>query len=291
MKKSKKKKAKPGIIVLVIVALLILVNIYENLSIGVTSYQIDCSASDGFRIVQISDVHMIRSTHQDDVIYKKVLDLHPDIVAITGDLVDSDKYSNEEYQELTIGFCTHLASIAPVYYIYGNHEIMLLDDPQNNAFKLALEKEGVKIFNNTAEVIKVGKSTYNLLGVQDPATLYKDPKYAYGNKTASILTDLTGEIDQSIPTVLLAHRPELFEVYTKDFNIDITLSGHAHGGQFRIPFTNIGFYAPNQGFLPNYTSGIYENDGNIMIVSRGIGNSKFPFRLFNMPEIVVVDIQ
>lgn len=293
-KRSKKKKSMIGIILLSVIAILILVNVYENLAVGITTYEVDKHPQNScsLRIVQLSDIHMIRSTKQDESIYRKVLNLNPDVIALTGDLVDSNKYGNEEYQRMTIQFCKRLCSIAPVYYVYGNHEIMLLDDPENNPFKLGLEAVGVTILNNKMTDVEKNGVHYNLLGVQDPATLYKNPKYAYKeHKTASILEDLFSEIDNENINILLAHRPELFNVYTQDFDIDVTLTGHAHGGQFRIPFSGIGVYAPNQGFLPRYTSGIHMNNGNAMIISRGIGNSVIPVRLFNMPEIVVVDIK
>lgn len=277
-----------------VMALVILITIFENLSVGITTYEVDkeLPGDDSLRIVQLSDIHMIRSSRQDEILYKKVRDLRPDIISLTGDLVDSGKYANEEYRRYTIQFCKHLCSVAPVYYVYGNHEFVLLDDPENNLFKRELESVGVMILNNRAAAVEKAGVSYNLLGVQDPATLYKDPKYAYAdNKTAAILTDLLSKAGEADLNILLAHRPELFAVYTEEFRIDLTLTGHAHGGQFRLPFTNVSAYAPGQGFLPKYTSGAFEKDGCTMIVSRGIGNSVIPVRLFNRPEIVVVDVK
>lgn len=293
-KNNNNKKSRLVSILLIIIAVIIAVNIFENLSVGVTDYEVDLNSenSEPLRIVQLSDIHMIRSNRQDGYLYRKVLNLFPDVIAITGDLIDADKYSNEEFQRMTVQFCKHLCSIAPVYYVYGNHEIMLLDDPQNNSFKLELEAVGVNILNNKTTVIEKNGVEYNLLGLQDPATLYRDPVYSNkGYRVADILKDMLYESDNDNIHILLSHRPELFKVYTEDYDIDLTLTGHAHGGQFRIPFTDISAYAPNQGFLPKYTSGIYINNGNSMIVSRGIGNSVIPVRIFNMPEIVVIDIK
>ena len=102
----------------------------------------------------------------------------------------------------------------------------------------------------------------------------------------SILTELLDEEDGY--TILLSHRPELFEVYAEN-NIDLIFSGHAHGGQFRIPFVG-GLIAPNQGLFPKYDAGIYEEGNTTMVVSRGIGNSIVPFRINNRPEIVLVEL-
>lgn len=281
-------------VVMAFVALAILITIFDNLSVGITTYEVDKGLpGDGtLRIVQLSDIHMIRSSRQDETLYKKVRDLRPDIIALTGDLVDSGKYAKEEYRRYTIQFCKHLCSVAPVYYVYGNHEFVLLDDPDNNLFKRELEAAGVMILNNRTAAIEKAGVIYNLLGVQDPATLYKEPRYAHvEHKTEAVLTDLLSETGDADLNILLAHRPELFAVYTDEFRVDLTLTGHAHGGQFRLPFTDISAYAPGQGFLPRYTSGVYEKAGCTMIVSRGIGNSIIPVRLFNRPEIVVVDIK
>lgn len=282
-------------IILLVFFTVVVINLYENLSVKVTKYVFDTGKLQeefgGLRIVQLSDIHMIRSEGQSDKIYNKTLEQKPDVIAITGDLIDTDKYANKEYQEMTLSFCRRLCSIAPVYFVYGNHEIMLLDDPKNNLFKKSLEANGVHILNNSCKMISKDGYQFNLLGVQDPATLYKDEKYAFGNGSVDILNDITNELDRENVSILLAHRPELFTIYTDDYNIDVTLTGHAHGGQFRIPFINMGLYAPNQGFFPQYTSGMYKSGGNIMVVNRGIGNSKIPFRFFNMPEIVVLDIR
>ena len=90
-------------------------------------------------------------------------------------------------------------------------------------------------------------------------------------------------------SVLLAQEPQYLQNYA-DAGADIVLSGHAHGGQIRIPFTNVGLVAPNQGFLPKYTSGQYSSDNTSMFVSRGIENSILPLRIFDCPEIVEVEI-
>ena len=283
-----------GLMLTALLLVAVLVNIYENLAIGVTHYTLANAKLpvdfEGFRVVQLSDIHMITSPSEAQIIYQKTLKQHPDIIALTGDLVDTSGYNNEEYRTMTVDFCCELCTIAPVYYVYGNHEIMLLDDPENNTFKCQLESVGVQIFNNSHTTITKDGVKLELLGLQDPATLYKDPVYADSNKVTDILEDITAGIDEQNVSILLAHRPEHFLEYA-EYNIDLALSGHAHGGQFRIPFTNIGLYAPSQGFFPTYSDGIYEEGASQMVVSRGIGNSKIPVRIFNMPEIVVVDVK
>ena len=188
-----------------------------------------------------------------------------------------------------------LKEIADTYYIYGNHEMILLDDPENNKFKKDLEEIGIKILNNKIQVLDIGGEKINLIGVQDPATLYKDKKYAYINgtnkdKTQVILNDLFSErLEENNFTILLSHRPEYFELYNK-YNIDLALTGHTHGGIARLPIIN-GIYAHPQGWLPKYSYGIYKINNFSMIIGGGIGYSKLPIRIFNPPEICTITLE
>ena len=90
-------------------------------------------------------------------------------------------------------------------------------------------------------------------------------------------------------TLLMAHRPDQIGLYSR-FPIDLVFTGHAHGGQIRLPFVK-GLYAPHQGILPKYTEGVHTKNGTSVVISRGLGNSRFPFRVFNHPEIVIVDLE
>ena len=190
-----------------------------------------------------------------------------------------------------------LVKISDTYYIYGNHEMMLLDDPENNKFKIDLEKIGVKILNNKTQELEKDGEKINLVGVQDPATLYKDEKYSYirgtnKDKVEVILNDLFLEIPEENKnnfTVLLSHRPEYFELYDK-YNIDLALTGHTHGGIVKLPVIN-GIYAHPQGWLPKYSYGIYKTNNFSMIISGGIGYSKLPIRIFNPPEICTITLE
>ena len=193
----------------------------------------------------------------------------------------------------TIDFCKELTEIAKVYYVYGNHEMMLLDDPENNAFKTKLESLGVTILNNKEDIITLGKESFRLIGLQDPATLYKDKKYAFigeSNKERmdSILHDLFLDKDENLFTICLSHRPEYFEMYDK-YNIDLALTGHTHGGIAKLPLVR-GIYAHPQGWFPEYSYGEYKTEDFTMIINAGIGYSKLPIRIFNPPEINVITL-
>ena len=301
------------ILKLIIIVLLILTifNIILNKNIFITKYEIKSSklpdSFDSYKIVQITDIHSIRNEIQLEKIINNVKKQNPNLICVTGDLIDSDYYSlqnnlyknNEinQIEELTVKFMKELVKLSETYYVYGNHEMMLLDDPENNVLKNDLEEIGVKILNNKTQVIEKDDYTINLIGVQDPATLYKDEKYAYidgsnKDKVEIILEDLFLEIpekNQNDFTILLSHRPEYFEIYNK-YNIDLALTGHTHGGIVRLPIIN-GIYAHPQGWLPKYSYGIYQTEDFSMIINGGIGYSKLPIRIFNPPEITAITLK
>ena len=260
---------------------------------------------DGFVIVQISDLHSASNKGFCNRILEKVESLRPDLIVLTGDLVDSavyakeaaliDKGRQEGYPgQATAEFTRALTGMAPVYYVYGNHEMILLDDPKNNFFKVSLEEMGVRIANNEVFLLQEGDAAIQLAGIQDPATLYKDPVLADSvsntrERTRAMLEHLAADIDLRIFTILVAHRPEYIDLYA-DSAIDLVLAGHAHGGQVRLPFMREGLYAPNQGFLPHYTNGLYRKGPTAMVVSRGLGNSVFPLRILNRPELAIIEL-
>ena len=173
--------------------------------------------------------------------------------------------------------------------------MILLDDPQNNAFKNALEKLGVQNINNELVCYQRqedGDKVY-IGGIQDPSTLYKDYRYAFlsnnGERMEAMLDAVTVGVRNEEFFLLLSHRPEYLEMYDQ-YPVDLVLTGHAHGGQFRLPFIG-GVYAPGQGFLPKYTAGLYETDDLEMYVGTGIGNSVIPVRIFNPPEILTIILE
>lgn len=250
----------------------------------------------GYEIAQLSDIHSVRSERQADRILAQVERLSPDLIALTGDLVDSGYYSRTfgtDGEKLTLGLLARLTAVAPVYYIYGNHEMVLLDDPVHNSFRTQVEALGVTMLNNENETIRRGGESISIAGIQDPATLYKDEAYAALEdsevKTRAMLDNVVNSLRAEDFVLLLAHRPEFFELYVQSA-ADVILSGHAHGGQVRLPVVG-GLYAPGQGVFPQYDAGLYERDATSMVVSRGIGNSLFPLRVFNPPEIVAIDLQ
>ena len=231
---------------------------------------------DGFRIVHISDLHNATFGKDNNKLLKKIKNAQPDIIAVTGDIVDSRRTNTA----VSLDFMKNALSLAPVYFVTGNHEFRI---SQSKSFVSEIKKLGVTVLENENLCLNKGKDRIELYGIDDP--------YFYGeymtDEEPYIVAHKLEELGISNGfSILLSHRPEFFDIYT-ECGFDLVLSGHAHGGQFRLPFVG-GLIAPGQGFFPEYDSGLYEKDDTKMIVSRGLGNSIIPLRLFNRPEIISV---
>ena len=183
--------------------------------------------------------------------------------------------------KIPIEYLSQVAKTYPTYYVTGNHERRIND---YNEFEKMLIKSRVKVLNNQYENIKIGNEEISLIGMKDISFIKsKNKNIEYLN----ILNNIKKETNNNF-TILLSHRPDIIDVYSKS-NVDLVFTGHAHGGQIRLPFTD-GLFAPNQGLFPKYTSGKFKKYNTDMIVSRGLGNSLFPFRIFNRPELIVTTL-
>ena len=278
---------------LFITAIFVGITVYQNNNIEVTVQKIKNNkipkSFDGYKIAHVSDIQNEYSGEKLTKLLNKIKKNKPDIIVITGDLVDAQKYDVDSTLEVVKG----LVNIAPTYFVYGNHDFGIDGDSCYQRMYEYIEEAGVIILNNKYVEISEGEDSINLVGIQDPATVWSIPWLnelsAEEEKIESMLKNTLDDVDEDKFTILLSHRPEYFEIYCK-FNIDLALTGHAHGGQFRIPFIG-GVYAPNQGFFPKYTEGVHTQDNTSMVISRGLGNSRFPIRIFNTPELVIVSLE
>lgn len=282
MMKTKKK----FIVLAAIVAILILLIIwiaYGNTDLEIYKYNVKSedipSEFDNFRIVQISDLHNAEFGENNEKLLLMLKQADADIIAITGDMIDS---RNTDI-DVAISFAQKAVNIAPVYYVNGNHESRVLGEYEK--LKQGLIDAGVTILENSSVDITVGDETITLVGINDPTFCMEFVDDTMEQNIAHQLVNVIPDNDNY--KVLLAHRPEYFDVYAG--NVDLVLSGHAHGGQFRIPFIG-GLVAPGQGFFPEYYEGSHIKENTEMIVSRGIGNSIIPFRINNKPEIIVAEL-
>ena len=282
MMKTKKK----FIVLAAIVAILILLIIwiaYGNTDLEIYKYNVKSedipSEFDNFRIVQISDLHNAEFGENNEKLLLMLKQADADIIAITGDMIDS---RNTDI-DVAISFAQKAVNIAPVYYVNGNHESRVLGEYEK--LKQGLIDAGVTILENSSADITIGDEAITLIGINDPTFRMDIADDTMEQNIAHQLVNVIPNNDNY--KVLLAHRPEYFDVYVG--NVDLVLSGHAHGGQFRIPFIG-GLVAPGQGFFPEYYEGSNIKENTEMIVSRGIGNSIIPFRINNKPEIIVVEL-
>ncbi len=256
---------------------------YQNTALQVSRYVVSDSSIpkefNGYKIVQISDFHNTKSQKLTDDLVDEIKKQKPDIIVITGDLIDSRRTDVDAAAD----FIERIIDTAPVYYAAGNHEART---EEYAVLKEKLSELNVNILDNKSEQITIGDSSINLMGINDPSS-----KYGEGDGDDKIVTDAINgiEYNEKQYTILLSHRPELLDIYA-DEHINLVFAGHAHGGQIRIPFIG-GVVAPNQGLFPEYTNGKFCQDDTVMIVSRGIGNSLFPFRVNNRPELVVTRLQ
>lgn len=236
-------------------------------------------AFDAYKIVQISDLHDAQIGENNEKLIAMTAETEPDCIVLTGDFVDSSRF----HPERSLSVAESLVKIAPVYYVSGNHEAILPDEDYQ-ALTDGLRGLGVCVLEDeSAELTRDGQSI-RLIGLTDigfhPGTLEE--------KKDALRTALSALLPEDEFSVTLAHRPELMDVYT-ECGAPLVLSGHAHGGQIRLPGIG-GLIAPGQGLFPKYTEGKYEENGTTLVVSRGIGNSVLPLRVNDRPQIVVVQL-
>lgn len=273
IRSNRKKYIKSAIVLLIVIVLLLFCN-FQNKHLETTHYTYETEQLgvdlDGYRIVQISDLHNAKFGKNNQKLVDRIRECAPDMIVLTGDLVDS----NHTNVDRVVQFVDEIVKICPVYYVTGNHEYWL-DTSEYEKLMDGLVSAGVVILDNQVVEISRGDAKFRLVGLDDKSL-------ADGTLEALLS-------DEKELTVVLAHEPQYFARYAGT-GVDLVLSGHAHGGQFRLPFVG-GIVAPDQGFLPEYTAGEYYMNGTEMIVSRGLGNSVIPVRLFNYPEIVCVDLE
>lgn len=284
-----KKALSPRILVRVgilttILLILIIYTIWGNSALMVSTVNISSdripSVFSNFRIAQVSDLHNTEFGEGNTKLIEILSELKPDIIVITGDLIDA----RHTDIKIALDFVKGAVQIAPVYYVTGNHEA---NCSQYGQLKTDLEMAGVTILEDEALQLECDGEMLTLIGISDPDFTIKGD--IFNEVPGMVKAKLNSLIDDNNNyMILLSHRPELFETYVC-CGVDLVLSGHTHGGQFRLPFIG-GIVAPNQGLFPKYDSGLYTDGITNMVVSRGLGNSIIPFRFNNRPEVILVEL-
>ena len=280
-------RRKRNIILTTVLCVIILAawTIWGNTALMVNTVIISSSripaAFSGFGIAQVSDLHNAEFGENNAKLLKLLSESKPDIIVITGDFIDASHTD----AGIALGFVQESVKIAPTYFVTGNHEA---SSPQYDTLKSGLEAAGVIVLEDEAVSLERNGESIALMGLADPDFTVKGDMF--GEVPAMVSTKLENLNDGEGGgyTILLSHRPELFETYVGS-GIDLVFAGHAHGGQFRLPFIG-GVVAPNQGLFPEYDAGLYTDGSTNMVVSRGIGNSIIPLRFNNRPEIVLVEL-
>ena len=252
-----------------------------NTAIGITHYSVSSpdlpEGFDPFIIAQVSDLHNDNFGENQKNLISAIEESSPDMIVVTGDLIDSRKPD----VEIAMDFIRQAMELAPVYYATGNHESRIPEE--YGQLESQMIEAGVQVLRDQAIPID---PQLQIIGLEDPDFNW----YLAGEDAGSAIQEkLSGLLEENLYTILLSHRPELFQAYSAA-GPDLVFTGHAHGGQFRIPFIG-GIAAPDQGFFPEYSEGIHQHNSTTMVVSRGLGNSIFPFRLNNPPELVVVTLK
>lgn len=247
--------------------------------LGVTRYELSLPEGleglDGLKIAQISDVH---SADIQEELQTALREAAPDLIVFTGDLV------NREDRDLScaLSLAAMAAQIAPTYYAPGNHEA---DNPCYPELREGLEEAGITVLENESVQLWYRGARVNIIGLLDLA-FHPQGRTAAREELPGLIQDLSvhGALN-----VVLSHRPSLMEEYGES-GADLVFSGHAHGGQVRMPLIGP-LFAPDEGALPDYTAGTYLAGETWVVVSRGLGNgTPFP-RLWNAPELVVVTMR
>lgn len=248
---------------------------FENYRIETEEYTLCSSrlpaAFDGLRVVEIADLHGKMFGSEGEDLLEAVRAAKPDLIALDGDLAD-EKSDAAAVARLAGG----LAEIAPTYYVTGNHEWVMDDLP---GFLALLEAEGVTVLRNEYRVLRQGGQTMVVAGVDDP-------NGPYDQKTPEQLVSEIREDCGDAFILMLAHRNDQLELWSS-LEVDAVLAGHGHGGVVRLPFLGPVFGSGGSLF-PKDAQGLYRRGRTALLVSRGLGSTGLPLRLFNRPHLPVL---
>lgn len=231
------------------------------------------------RIVLVTDLHSCKYGEEEEKLIAAIKEQKPDLILLGGDICD-DKIPNDNTEALLKG----IAALYPCYYVTGNHEYW---SNQIDEILELFRSYSVTILSGNSDTIEIRGQALNVCGISDPDIVKYTDSPTGAREQFQALEHVP---DNGLYTILLAHRPEWMDIYG-EYDFDLVLSGHAHGGQWRLPGLINGVFAPDQGMFPKYAGGKYEVNGVTMIVSRGLARESTSVpRIFNRPELVVVDL-
>ena len=229
------------------------------------------------RVVALADLHShVHGTNQQDLV-NKIKNLKPDLIVMVGDMIDDEA----PITGMTL-LLKGLQGVAPMYYVTGNHEYW---SGHIDEIKAYMRSYHVTVLEQEYQSLEIKGSKVILAGMDDITGFEDENLWELEAKTAfRALEEMSGY------KILLAHRPEQVAIY-KELPFDLVIAGHTHGGIIRIPYLCNGFIAANQKIFPAYVGGLYEEEDLCLIVSRGLSAEVIPPRLFNPPEVTVIDLK
>ncbi len=260
--------------VVIVLLILFIINVYyEDFKVKKNHFEIETNEiEEDYKIVQLSDFHNEKNKWLHKQIVEIIKEEKPNIIVITGDLIDVDDCT---YAEKLL---ERIYNIAPIYFVPGNHECIFGGYPD---LLNILYKYNVNVISNKCISLD---NNIELYGIKDPSFYIPNDDKESIDKYLSKFN-----INTKKYSILLSHRPEALDIYSK-YKFDLVFTGHAHGGQVIAPLIGP-LYAPHQGVLPKYARGIYKKNNTSMIVSRGLGNSLYAIiRINNKPELVIVSL-
>lgn len=280
-----------SILMIVCLMIILIISYYENHKLTVTGYHIEDknlpAAFHGFRIVHLSDLHNAEFGEKNAQLFETIKKQNPDIILVTGDMIIGKPNSDVCR---AVEFVNSLCELAPVYYSMGNHElrVSLYEDVYGDMWKQFQNQisPNVHLLFDGKDSISRAESTIYLYGLNLNPDLYKRLKKTPMPET--YLNSLFGVCNTEQYHIFMAHNPDYFKEYAR-WGANITFSGHIHGGMIRIPWLG-GMLSPMIHFFPKYDKGLYKETDKYMILSGGLGNHTFKFRVNNLPEVVFVTL-
>jgi predicted MPP superfamily phosphohydrolase len=279
--KIRRVKFMAGIPIIILIQIAIVLFVF-NQNLSVRHFSVETGKISGqIKLALVTDLHSCNYGDGQIELLKAINDETPDAILLCGDIFD-DKLPPDN----TIEFIEGISGKYPWYYVSGNHEFW---SGKADKFKDILTLYGVKVLAGTADILEIKGDTIRICGIDDPdADRYTSGFTPYSEQ----IRQLSTSVDNEIFVILMSHRPERADEFLP-LKADLIVSGHAHGGQWRIPFIlQNGFFSPNQGLFPKYTNGEYYFGNTELIVSRGLARESTAIpRVFNRPEIVVVTLK
>lgn len=280
-------KKKMMIIMFLIVFVLMLIELYVDANcIQISSFKASSSkipsSFDGYKILQLSDLHSKEFGKNNAKLLKKIDQISPDVILITGDMVTA----NETDFSVFFNLIDSIADKCDIYYVTGNHEQAMSGDKKNQIFEY-LAKKNVKFLDNESVELTKDGDTLNLYGLCYDSLYYTEKKGKI--YTEEMMEEALGKSSEEKFNILITHNPSKFEVY-EAWGADLVLSGHVHGGMVRVPFVGA-IFSPDEGLMPKYSAGEYQINNSKLVVSRGLGRGSRGFRLFNRPNLVEITLE